>query len=73
MVEDARTRWETARVLRDDDARRARGGDGDIAGEVKTLKVLKKRRSHRERGRIGTSLTDRPDEYFMTHHAMSTC
>jgi hypothetical protein len=41
--------------------------------EVKTLKVLKKRRSHRERGRIGTSLTDRPDEYFMTHHAMSTC
>ena len=43
-------------MLRDDDARRARGGDGDIAGEVKTLKVLKKRRSHRERGRIGTSL-----------------
>jgi hypothetical protein len=40
MVEDARTRWETARVLRDDDARRARGGDGDIAGEARAARAV---------------------------------
>jgi hypothetical protein len=40
MVEDARTRWETARVLRDDDAWRARGGDGDIAGEARAARAV---------------------------------